>query len=81
MNIKIKFPHEHGITRVENDVSIEEVFIKQDLMNQKNDRISIGFVNPTSSGILEFNKDEFNRLMETIEDKLELVKEKKILKG
>ena len=81
MNIKIKFPHDHGITRVENDVNIEEVFIKQDILNSKNDKVSIGFVNPTSSGIIEFDKEEFNTLMKTIEDKLDLVKGKKVLRG
>ena len=80
MNIKIKFPHDHGITRVENDVDIEEVFIKQDILNSKNDKIAIGFVNATSSGIIELKKEEFNKLMSTIEDKLDLVKEKKVFK-
>lgn len=80
MNIKIKFPHDYGITRVENDVDIEEVFIKQDLLDSKNDRISIGFVNPTSSGIIELKKEEFNKLMKTIENKLDLVKGKKVFK-
>ena len=80
MNIKIKFPHDHGITRVENNVNIEEVFIKQDILNSKKDKIAIGFVNATSSGIIEFNRDEFNKLMTTIEDKLDLIKEKKIFR-
>jgi hypothetical protein len=80
MNIKIKYPHNKGETRIENNVTIKEVLIKEDLLNPDKEKISIGFINEISSGLIEFSPEEFHKLMRSGKNKVNLVKGFKILK-
>lgn len=80
MNIKIKYPHIKGETRIENSAEIKEVFIKEDLFDPKNEKISIGFTNEVSSGLIEFSSTEFDRLIKSAKSKVKLVKGFKILR-
>ena len=81
MDIKIKYPHPRGITRIENNVEIKEVMIKGDLLDPYDQKVVLGFSNDHSSGVLEFSHEEFEKLMKTSKDKLRLVKDVKIFKN
>ncbi len=80
MNIKIKYPHSKGHIRVENNVEIKEVFVKEDMLNPKGEKISIGFRNKESSGLLEFDREEIDRLMESLRERTHLIKDMKIIR-
>lgn len=81
MNLKLKYPSESGIIRLENSVYIKEVMVQEDFLHPGKERISIGFMNKNSSGLIEFNFEEFDRLMKSAKDKINLVKKVKIFKG
>ncbi len=80
MNIKIKYPHSRGHIRVENDVEIKEIFVKEDIMNPKGEIVSIGFRNKESSGLIEFKRGELDHLMRSIRGKTHLIKDMKIIR-
>ena len=80
MNIKIKYLHSKGHVRVENNVEIKEVFVKEKMTDPDAERISIGFRNKDSSGLLEFTHDEIDRLMRTLKDRTGLIKDFKIIR-
>ncbi|MEM0465921.1 MAG: hypothetical protein QXW97_04455 [Candidatus Pacearchaeota archaeon] len=81
MNIKIKYLHKNGETRIENQTEIKEVLFHEDLFNPKNEKIAIGFRNDASSGLIEFTPEEFDKLFHSVKSKLKFVKGFKILKG
>ena len=80
MKIKIKYPSNRGEIRVENDVDIKEVFIKEDLLIPNAEKVTVGFTNKDSSGIIEFSGHEMDRLFRTMKDKMHLIKAFKVIK-
>lgn len=80
MQIKIKYPNEKGIIRIENEVEIKEVMINEDILHPENEIVKLGFVNDFSSGLIELNSKEIDRLMNTIKNKTHLIKDIKIFR-
>lgn len=81
MHIKIKYLNEKGEVRIENIVEIKEVMVREHLTHPSKKRISIGFTNDYSSGLLEFSPEEFDTLMKSAKDKVHLIKGMKIIRG
>lgn len=81
MNIKIKYLHAKGITRIENSVDIKEVMVNEDLVHPENEKISIGFVNEYSSGLIEFSSGEFDKLVKSAHGRTKLIKGMKVIRG
>ena len=81
MEIKLKYLNEKGAVRIENNVEIKEVLVREHLMDPKKKKISIGFMNDYSSGLLEFSPGEFDQLMKSARDKVHLIKGMKVIKG
>jgi len=81
MHIKIKYQQEEGEIRLENSVEIKEVMIREHLMDPKKKRISIGFTNDSSSGLVEFSPEEFDRLVKSARDNTHLIKGIKVIRG
>jgi len=81
MEIKIKYLNENGAIRIENNVLIKEVLVREHLMDPKKKKISIGFTNDYSSGLLEFSPEEFDTLMKSARDKVHLIKRMKVIRG
>ena len=80
MKIKIKYPSSDGIIRLENEVEIREVFIKEDMLNPSGERVHLGFVNKNSSGIIELSGDEFDRIDKSAKGRIHLVKDVKVFR-
>jgi len=81
MHIKIKYPNEKGEVRVENQVDIKEVMIRENILEKEKKRISIGFTNDYSSGLIEFSPEEFDRLVKSAKDRVYLIKDMKVIRG
>lgn len=81
MHIKIKYPNEKGEIRVENQVDIKEVMIRENILEKEKKRISIGFTNEYSTGLIEFSPEEFDKLMKSAKDKVHLIKNVKMIRG
>ncbi len=80
MHIKIKYPHQKGEIRIENEVEIKEVMIREHLLDQGKKRISIGFMNDYSSGLIEFSPIEFDKLMKSAKNRVNLIKDMKVIR-
>ena len=74
MNVKVKAQNQEGIVRLEGKGEIMEVFVNEDILNPDKEQISVCFRGKDSSGIIEFTPDEFERLANTLKDKLHLVR-------
>lgn len=81
MHIKIKYLNKDGEVRIENQVEVKEVMIRESILEKEKKRISIGFTNDYSSGLVEFSPEEFDRLMKSAKDKVHLIKGMKVIKG
>ncbi len=81
LELKIKYLNEKGSVRIENDVEIKEVLVRENLVDPEKKKISIGFTNDYSSGLIEFSPAEFDRLMKSAKDKVHLIKGMKVIKG
>ena len=81
MEVKIKYLNEKGSVRIENDVEIKEVLVRENLISPEKKKIAIGFTNEYSSGLIEFSPSEFDRLIRSAKDRVHLVKNMKIIKG
>ena len=81
MEIKLKYLNEKGAVKIENNVDIKEVLVREHLLDKEKKKISIGFTNDYSSGLLEFSPEEFDKLMKSARDKVHLIKGMKVIKG
>ncbi len=81
MHLKIKYPNNKGEIRIENEVEIREVMVREHILDPQKKRISIGFTNDYSSGLVEFSLAEFDKLMRSAKDKVHLIKGMKVIRG
>lgn len=81
MEIKLKYLNENGAVRIENNVEIKEVLVREHLLDKEKKKISIGFTNDYSSGLLEFSPEEFDKLIKSARDKVHLIRGMKVIKG
>ncbi len=81
MQIKIKSLDKKNFYRMENKTEIMEVMINEDLIDPKKESIAIGFANDGSSGIIEFSVPEFEKMANSVRDKLHLIKSYGKMKG
>ena len=80
MRIRIKKHHEGRVIRVEGSGNIGEIGFNEDLLNQKNEVVSIFFRGHTSSGILDLMPDEIEKLCNVLNEKKKLIKGVKIIR-
>lgn len=87
MDIKIKYLNENGSVRIENKVDVREVIVREHLTNSSRKKISIGFTNDYSSGLIEFEPGEFDNLIRELRERKNLdrpkmkIKESRIIRG
>lgn len=74
MDIKIRKQNQDGLIKVETRGDIKEVLINEDFLNPKNETISICFRGKNSSGIVDFSPDEFEKLYNSIKNRLHLIR-------
>lgn len=81
MKIKLKTSNENGIVRLENDNTIKEILINEDLIHPEKENIAICFADKKSSGIVELSPAEFEKIYETIKSRIHLIKGFRRLSG
>jgi len=80
MNIKTKKQNPDGIVRLETSGEVKEIIFKQDFMNPNESAIQICFRGKSSSGIVELNKTELEKIYKGTIPKMNLLKSSKIVR-
>lgn len=80
MKIKAKKENADGLVRVETSGQIKEVLINEDFLKPKNASVSICFRGKSSSGIVEMDLKEIESLYRSIEPKISMLKNTKVMK-
>lgn len=81
MRIRVKKEGIIGAKRVDARCEIDDIIIKENLLNPAQEGISIFFRGQDSSGILNMNDREAEDLVTALSGSLRLVKKSKRLKG
>jgi hypothetical protein len=81
MRIRIKERGFLGTKRSDHKIDIDDVMIKEDILNPKKSQINILFRGRDSSGIINMNEEEAKRLISTLKPLTDLVKESKRIKA
>lgn len=63
-----------GLIRVESSGVIKEVLINEDFMHPGKESVSICFKGKNSSGILDLSSDEFEKLYNSVKNRIHLIK-------
>ncbi len=74
MKIKLKKQNQDGVVRIETGGNIKEVVINEDLLNPKNESISVCYRGKNSSGIVYFSPVEIEKIYNTIKNRIHLIK-------
>lgn len=74
MNIKLKKKGFIFQKKMNSDVSIDDIIVKEDIINPENEKINIYFRGKDSSGILIFSKDELEKLKRSLKSSTGLIK-------
>ncbi len=80
MNIKTKKQNSDGIVRLETSGEVKEIIFKEDFLKPKEASIHICFRGKNSSGIVELNQKELEKIYKDTISKLNLLKDSKIIK-
>jgi len=81
MEIKVKKFERGSIVRIEGKGEIKELFVNEDILASSGEKISICFKGDNISGIIDFSKEEIDKLDNTIKKKLNFIKDIKMLVG
>jgi len=77
MKIKIKEPGFVGHKRREVESRIDDIIVREDLLNPENERVSVFFKGESNSGILELTRPELESLSNSLKSKIGLIKKSK----
>jgi len=80
MKLKISTNTSKGIKRSEGDFEINDILIKENIFEPEKEMISLEITTQRSNGILEFTKQEFEKLMKSMKGKTKLIKKYKRIK-
>lgn len=74
----MRYVNSGGFTKIENFTEIKEIMINEDFLHPENESIALAFRNKDSSGIIEFNSSEFEKVANSVRKKTHLLKGVKI---
>jgi hypothetical protein len=74
MKLKLRTENENGIVRLENDNTIKEILINEDIVHPEKENIAICFKDKDSSGIVELSPAEFEKIYDAIKSRIHLIK-------
>jgi hypothetical protein len=80
MRIRIKKRNIFKTIKIDSFNKIDDIVFKEDILNPEKEQINIYFRGENSSGILNLNKNETQRFIDTISPLLKLIKESKKFK-
>ncbi len=79
--MKIKMKTSNGVARIEDDSTIKEILINEDIIHPEKENIAICFSDKNSSGIVEISPAEFEKIYEKIKSRIHLIKGFRRLSG
>jgi hypothetical protein len=74
MKIKIRKSNGDGIVRLETSGEIKEILINEDILNPKDESISLCFRGKNSSGIVDLTPSEAEMFINSVKNRLHLIK-------
>ncbi|MFA7707704.1 MAG: hypothetical protein WCX73_02035 [Candidatus Pacearchaeota archaeon] len=80
MRIRVKKNVGDNINRIDSTSKIDDIVVKEDLLNPQSEQINIFFRGADSSGILNLNKLEAQKLVDSFGSIFKLVKNSKTIK-
>jgi hypothetical protein len=80
MNVKTKKISSGRVVRIEGSGEIKEIILKEDFLNPKEASIHVCFKGLNSSGIVELNPQELEKIYKDTKPKLDIFKSAKVLK-
>jgi len=78
--MKIILESKEGNRKTEGSLDIQDIIIKEDIVDLVGSKISLDLENEKSKGIVEFSQDEIEKLVKSIKGKMKLVGGSKRLK-
>ncbi len=81
MRIRVKEERILGKNRIDAKTKIDNIGVKEDLLDPDGENIAIFFKGRDSSGIINLSRSEFESLEKSINRKKKLIKTKKIIKS
>jgi hypothetical protein len=80
MKIKSKKQNKDGIVRLETSGEVKEILINEDFLKPNDASIAICYKGKESSGIIELSPKEVEKIINSVQPKLHLMKDIKIMK-
>ncbi len=74
MQVRLKRRGAWGAQRINSLAKIDNVIIKENLMAPEKENVAIFFRGRDSSGIINFSREEANSFIDSVRNRLELVK-------
>jgi hypothetical protein len=80
MKIKSKKQNKDGFVRLETEGEIKEILINEDFLKPNEASIALCYRGKESSGIIELSPREIEKLIKSVQPKLHLMKDIKLMK-
>ena len=80
MKIKSKKQNKDGVVRLETSGEIKEVLINEDFLKPNDASIALCYRGKESSGIIELTPKEIEKLINSVQPKLHLMKDFKVMR-
>jgi len=81
MQIKIRKQNPDGIVKLETSGDVKEILINEDIVHPEQESISLCFRGKSSSGIVDLTPSEFEKLYDSVKNRLHLIKGIRRLSG
>lgn len=79
MQIKIRKANQDGVARVETAGEIKEILINEDFLHPDRESVSVCFRGKSSSGIIDLTPKELEGIMNSVRERMHLIKGMKVL--
>lgn len=80
MKIKSKKQNKDGIVRLETSGEVKEILINEDFLKPNDASIALCYKGKESSGIIEMTPKEVEKLINSVQPKLHLMKDVKVMR-
>ena len=81
MNIRIKKRNKDGMVRLGSSGSFKEILFNEDVLQTRKHTVSVCFAKAHSSGIIDFELSELEKLLRAVAKRDNIIKDVKILRG
>ena len=74
MQVRIRKHNPDGVVKLETSGEIKEILVNEDFLNPHKESISLCFKGKSSSGIVDLTPNEAEMLMNSVKNRLHLIK-------